>query len=99
MDEFDIEAFIADPMVLMLDSLKKADLLTIAQHYKLPTNTTQKVQQYLIDEESEPKEVSEPLVSSTAMLELKCLEFQEKEKEKESQVRLKELEIYESPSR
>ena len=41
MDEFDIEAFIADPTILVLDSLKKADLLAIAQHYKLPTTTTQ----------------------------------------------------------
>ena len=102
MDEFDIEAFIADPTVLVLDSLKKADLLAIAQHYKLPTNTTQKkgdvkklIRQYLIDEELVPEEEGEPIVSATAMLELKRLEFQEKEKERESQVRLKELEIRE----
>ena len=100
MDEFDIEAFIADPTILVLDSLKKADLLAKAQHYKLPTTTTQKkgdvkklIRQYLIDEELVPEEETETIVPSTAMLELKRLEFQEKEKERESQLRLKELEI------
>ena len=37
MDEIDIETFTADPMVLVLNSLKKADLLAIMQHYKLPS--------------------------------------------------------------
>ena len=45
--------------------------------------------------ESVLEEESEPIVPSTAMLELKCLEFQEKERERKSQVRLKELEIHE----
>ena len=42
MDEFDIELFTGNPTLLVLDSLRKTDLLAIAQHYKLSTNTTQK---------------------------------------------------------
>ena len=35
MDEFVVESFAEKPLLLMLDSLKKADLLAIVQHYKL----------------------------------------------------------------
>ena len=43
MEEFAIESFAEKPSLLMLDSLKKADLLAIAQHYKLsPITSSQK---------------------------------------------------------
>ena len=102
MDEFDIDAFTSKPTLLVLDSLKKTDLLALAQHYKLSINTTQKkgdvkklVQDNLIDEELVPEEEIESLEPSTTLLELKRLEFQEREKERESQLRLKELEVRE----
>ena len=33
--------------------------------------------------------------SSTTLIELKCLEFEEREKERENQIHIKELEIHE----
>ena len=48
----------------------------------------------MIDEELVPKDEGLPL-PSTGLLELKRLEFQEREKERESQLRMKELEIRE----
>ena len=90
------DAFTSKPT--LLDSLKKTDLLALAQYYKLSINTTQKkgdvkklVQEYLIDEVLVPEEETESLEPSTALLELKRLEFQERE----SQLRLKELEVHE----
>ena len=67
MDVFDIESFAAKATLLMLDSLKKTDLLTIAQHYKLSVTTTQKkgevkrlIRDYLIDEELVSEEELNP---------------------------------------
>ena len=55
MDEFDINAFTAKPTLLVLDSLKKTDLLAIAQLYKLSTqkkgDVKKLVREYLVDEE------------------------------------------------
>ena len=100
MDVFNIELFTARPTLLALDSFKKTDLLTIAQHYKLSVTTTQKkgeikrlIWDYLTDEELVPEEETESLGSSNTLLELKRLEFQEREKERENQVRIKEMEI------
>ena len=66
MDEFDIELFTGNPTLLVLDSLRKTDLLAIAQHYKLSTNTTQKkgdvkklIWEYLIDVELVSEEETE----------------------------------------
>ena len=42
MDVFDIKSFAAKATLLMLNSLKKTDLLTIVQHYKLSVTITQK---------------------------------------------------------
>ena len=40
MDEFNVELFVANPTLLVLDSLKKTNLLTVVQHYKLSVTTT-----------------------------------------------------------
>ena len=40
MEEFTAESFAEKPSLLTLDSLKKADLLAIAQHYKLSSTTS-----------------------------------------------------------
>ena len=86
MDVFSIELFTAKPTLLVLDSLKKTDLLTIAQHYELSVTTTQKKGEinwdYLTDEELVPEEETESLGSSNTLLELKRLEFQ-RERERE----------------
>ena len=100
MEEFAVESFAKKPSLLTLDSLKKADLLAIAQHYKLsPITSSQEkgkikklIKEYLINEELVPEDEELPL-PSTGLLELKHLEFQEREKERESQLRMKELEI------
>ena len=97
-----VESFAEKSSLLTLDSPKKAGLLAIAQHYKLsPITTSQKngeikklIKEYLIDEELVPKD-EELLLSSTGLSELKRLEFQEREKKRESQLRMKELEIQE----
>ena len=102
MEEFAVESFTEKPSLLTLDSLKKADLLAIAQHYKLsPITSSQKkgeikklIKEYLIDEELVPED-EELSLPSTGLLELKRLEFQEREKERETQLRMKELEIRE----
>ena len=42
-EEFAVKSFAEKPSLLMLDSLKKTDLLAIAQHYKLlPIASSQK---------------------------------------------------------
>ena len=102
MEEFAVESFSEKPSLLTLNSLKKADLLAIAQHYKLsPITSSQKkgeikklIKEYLIDEELVPED-EELSLPSTGLLELKRLEFQEREKERETQLRMKELEIRE----
>ena len=102
MEGFAVESFTEKPSLLTLDSLKKADPLAIAQHYKLSLMTSSQnkgeikklIKEYLIDEELVPKDKELPL-PSTGLLELKLLEFQEREKERESQLRMKELEIQE----
>ena len=88
--------------MLTLDSLKKTDLLAIEQYYKLSLITSSQrkreikklIEEHLIDEELVPEDEELPLLS-TGLLELKYLEFQEQEKERESQLRMKELEIRE----
>ena len=87
MEEFAVKSFAEKPSLLTLVSLKKADLLAIAQNYKLsPITSSQKkgeikklMKEYLIDEELVPEDEGLPL-PSTGLLELKRLEFQEEEK-------------------
>ena len=100
MSELNLELFINNLSLLALDSLKKTDLLAIAQHYKLSHLTSaqkkgeinKQLKECLIDEELVAKD-EEQSIASTSILELKRLEFQEREKEREAQLRLRELEI------
>ena len=76
MDELAVESFTEKPSLLTLDSLEKADLLAIAQHYKLSSTAgSQKkgeirnlIKEYLIDEELVPKEEDELPLSSASLL-------------------------------
>ena len=101
---FNLEEFISSPTVEEINTLRKTDLLTIAQHYKLgATSATTKAQvkqmilQYFVDEEIFPDSTivsaEQGTMTGEELLELKRLEFQEKEKEREAQLRLKELEL------
>ena len=101
---FNLEEFILAPTVEEINTLRKTDLLTIAQHYKLgATSATTKGQvkklilQYFVDEEIFPDSTVMPAeqapMTGEELLELKRLEFQEKERERDAQLRLKELEL------
>ena len=96
---FSVESFVDAPKLSTLSSLKKAELTALAQHYKLEvTNTMKKsdirklLAEYLVEEEivSDDDELA-----SDNVVELKKLELKDKEKERESQLRLKEIELRE----
>ena len=94
MEPFNIETFVGEPTLGVVKSLKKAWLVAVAQHYKLDVGSTiqkrqikQLVIEYLVEEEivSEEK-VESSMVSGTNQnsLELRRLELQDKERERES---------------
>ena len=98
---FNLEEFILSPTVEEINTLRKTDLLTIAQHYKLDATTKAQVKQmilqYFVDEEIFPDSTivlaEQGTMTGEELLELKRFKFQEKEKEREAQLRLKELEL------
>ena len=102
---FELKRFVSSPTLGELSSLTKANLLTLVQHYKLSaTEAMSKAQvkklvvQYLQEEELlfEGSEIMETgTMTGEELLQLKRLEFQEKEKEREAQLRLKEFEFKE----
>ena len=99
-DQFTVESFAEEPSLLVLDSIKKTELLDIAQHYILSSimekgEIKKLIKEYLIDEELVPEEDEEMSRPSANLLELKRLEFQEREKEREVQLKMKELELHE----
>jgi len=102
-DQFTVELFAEEPLLLVLDSIKKTELLAIAQHYKLSSITgslkkgeiKKLIKEYLIDEELVLKEDEEMSQPSANLLERKHLEFQEREKEREVRLKMKELELRE----
>ena len=96
---FSVELFVEAPALSSLRALKRSDLLALANHYKLETTSGMRkneirtvLLEYLIDEEvvSEDETV---VAETTSAVELKRLELREREKEQESQLRLKELEF------
>jgi len=96
---FSVDSFVESPSLLSLGPLKKAELLSLAEHYKLEATQTMrkaeirsKLVEYLVDEEIISEEESE---STTDTIELRKLELQDKEKEREAQLKMKELEIRE----
>ena len=85
---FNLEEFISSPTVEEINTLRKTDLLTIAQHYKLGATTKAQVKQmilqYFVDEEIFPDSTivsaEQGTMTGEELLELKRFEFQEKEK-------------------
>jgi len=97
---FNIESFVGSPRLSTLRSLKKTDLVALAQHYKLDiTSTTTKgnIQKMLIEYLVEEEIISdkEDMLTSTSVIELKKLEVKDKESERESQLSLNEIELKE----
>ena len=93
-----------EPTLEILNSLKKKELSEAATHYRLeiPKNASKAaikklVLDYLIEEEliAEPAELLSDTMRGQQLLELKRLEFQEREQEREAQLKMKELEIKE----
>jgi len=96
---FSVEAFVTSPSVEMLNSLKKTELLQLADHYSLATSTSMGKSQikrialtHLADEEIIPSlEVTEDIthgkssLTGEELLQLKCLEMEERNKEREAQ--------------
>ena len=104
MEHFSVESFVAEPTLSLLSSLKKPQLIEIANHYELSVTGTMKkgeikrlITVYLTDEELVPEEdtVSLPATVDSSTLELKRLEFQEKEKARAAELKMKELELRE----
>ena len=97
-----MEQFYAEPTLEALNSLKKKDLIDAAKHYNLEGNESLSKAElknfmldYLVEEEliAEPESTDE--LRGQQLLELKRLEFQEREWERENQFKLKELELRE----
>ena len=87
------------PTLLSLTLLKKSELLALANHYKLETTSGMRKNEirkalieYLVDEEIVSEDET---AETTSAVELKKLELREKEKEREGQLCLKELEFKE----
>ena len=90
---FELGRFVSLPTSQEISSLKKANMLTIAQHYKLSVNDAitkaqikKSIMQYLHDEElvSDEEDTVEPgAMLGEELLQLKRLKLQEKEKERE----------------
>ena len=97
---FNLQSFVGEPRMEEFNSLKKAELQQVAQHFKLTVNTSMgegKIKKialnHLVEEELLPEEELENVNTREDHLELKKLEFQERERE--VQLRLRELEIRE----
>ena len=102
---FDLKNFVSSPSLEVINSLKKANLLVVTQHYELSVNKSMSkarikklIVEYLQDEEllldsSDTGETGK--TTGEEKLELKWLEFQEKERERVAQLKLKEIEYKE----
>ena len=103
--EFNLETFVNEPSLQVVQTLKKSHLQQIASHFKLSMTTTMRkdelcklVMEFLVDEELVPEERLDDPSSHTvdnSVLELKRLELQDRERERESQLKLRELELRE----
>jgi len=94
-----MEEFIEEPTNDALTSLKKKELLDVAKHYKLEvvesarkTEIKKLILDYLIEEDIIDKGEASGDVNT---LELKRLEYQERESERENQLQMKEVELKE----
>ena len=98
----EMDNFCTEPTMDALNILKKRELTEVTSHYGLdvPENTTKAaikkvVLDYLVEEELITETDSSDTMKGQQLLELKCLEFQEWERERETQLKLKELDIKE----
>ena len=97
---FDVNTFVANPKLSGLTTLKRSELVALANHYELEVlsgmrkgDVRKLVSDYLLDENVvSDDEVCE---DGESAIELRRLELQGREREREAQVRLKELEIRE----
>jgi len=82
---FSVESFVDSPKLSALMSLKKAELATPAQHYKLEVPSTMKksdIRKMLVDYLADEEIVSEnETESDTSAVELKRLKLRDKEKD------------------
>ena len=99
---FDVERFVTTPTVGELNSLKKNELLQLVQHYKLTADASlsksqvKVVLKYLIDKEViPPVEIMKETTQVGGMTDEELLQFQERDKERATQLRLNELELRE----
>jgi len=95
------ELFVSEPSKSSLLKLKRAELLEVADHYKISCSSSSKkeeirsvILEHLLEEEIISEDEGE-LSTSSAALELKRLQFQENERVRENALRMKELEIKE----
>ena len=87
----------------VVKSLKKSEFILVAQHYKLEISSTLKkselknlVIEHLVEEElvsNDDSDLPDTASATRNTLELRRLGLQDRERERESQLRLKELEI------
>ena len=104
MSKFNLESFVHAPSLLQLKSLKKSQLQQIAKHFKLDfarkDQLSRLITEHLIDKDlvsdaEEPgDDLRSPVVDSN-VVELKRLELQDRECEREANVKLRELELRE----
>ena len=91
-----MEEFIEEPTREALALLKKKELLDVAKHYKIEVVESARkaeIKKLIVDHLIEEDLIDEG--EATNALELKRLEYQKRERERESQIRLKELELKE----
>jgi len=101
--DFDLETFVNEPSLQVVQTLKESHLQELAAHFKLSTTIMARkkelrklVMGYLVEEELVPEESIEDVPASPVvdknLLELKC---QDHEWERESQLKLCEIELQE----
>lgn len=96
---FSVDSFVELPSLVAMCLLKKAELLSLVEHYKLEITqamTKSEIQtkliQLLVDEEIVPED---ELLLTTDAIGLKRLELLDKEKEREAQFKIEEMELQE----
>jgi len=105
---FSVETFAASSSVETLNSLKKNELLQLLEHYSLTASTSmgksqikQIVLTHLLEEIIPLSEVTDEItrekssMTGEELLQLKCLEMEERDEKRKAKYRMKELELRE----
>ena len=96
---FDVESFVKDPSIRALSSLKRTELIQVAEHYELTVTGSMKkaeVRQLIVSYLHEELVFdSDEDTADNSAVSLKKLELQERAKEREAEVKLKELQLRE----